>query len=234
MTISRPIPKKMLKSMFLKVLHEHHRPGGKYSGHGWDYNSIVRHTLAEYFNISPLSQAEIAEGLRAVFELERDGYIMHDVSQRSDVFKVLTDRGKQIVAQSLDDMVVSSIDIDQLLSREELRTRVHDDYLSGDYETAIFKAFKMLEEKARSKANLAPTIIGADLMTRVFNPNGGLLSHPDAQTPAEAEGLHLLMRGAILWFKNPSSHRTVGYANPNEAAHILAFANLLLDIVDQC
>ena len=234
MDIPRPIPKKMLKRMFLKVLHEHHRPGGTFSGCGWDYKGIIRNSLAAYYQMAPLSQDEIAEGLRAAYELERDGYIMQDPSQSSDAFKVLTDRGKQLVAQSLDDMLISSIDIDRLLSNERLRAKVHDDYLAGDYETAIFKAFRMLEETVRSKANLDATIIGADLMTRAFRPSGGQLSHPDAQTPAEAEGLHLLMRGSIMWFKNPTSHRTVRYANPNEAAHILAFANLLLDLVDQC
>jgi hypothetical protein len=36
------------------------------------------------------------------------------------------------------------------------------------------------------------------------------------------------------WFKNPSSHRSVGYSDAQQAAHILAFANLLLDLADQC
>lgn len=234
MPISRPIPKKMLKNMFLKVLHEHHRPGGNYNGHSWDYNSIVRTKLSEYFKISLLSPEEVAEGVRAVFELERDDYIMQDANQSANVFKILTDKAKRIVDEPLEDMIVSSIDIDQLLSHDELRARVHDDYLSGDYETAIFKAFKMLEEKVRSKTNSAPSIVGTDLMKNAFNPNGGLLSHPGAQTLAEREGLHFLMRGAMMWFRNPSSHRTVGYANLSEAAHILSFANLLLNIVDQC
>jgi hypothetical protein len=80
--------------MFLKVLHEHHRPGGFYQNHGWDSKGIVRHKLAEFFNIPPLTDEEMALGLRAVYELERDGYIMQDVSQSSDVFKVLTEKGK--------------------------------------------------------------------------------------------------------------------------------------------
>jgi hypothetical protein len=37
-----------------------------------------------------------------------------------------------------------------------------------------------------------------------------------------------------MWFKNPSSHRTVGYDDTEEVAHIIAFANLLLNMVDQC
>lgn len=234
MPISRPLPMELLKKMFLKVLHEHRRPGGRYRMHSWDYHGILRETIADYFGIDRLSEKEYANGLRAVFELERDGFIWQDPSQSSDSFKVLTDKGEKVVEQSLDDMRLSSVDIDQLLTHDGLRGRVHDDYLSGDYETAIFKAFRLLEESVRAKAGLPAEVIGADLMTRAFRPNGGVLRHPNAQTPAEVEALHYLMRGAIMWFKNPSSHRTVGYDDPAEAAHVLGFANLLLEMLDQC
>jgi len=233
MPISRPLPTKLLKKMFLKVLYEH-RPGGAYQQHGWDHKSIVRHKLAEFFEIPPLTDEEIALGLRAVFELERDGYVMQDAGQSSDVFKVLTEKANQLVEQSLDEMQLPSVDVDQLITRDDLRNLVHDDYLVGDYETAIFKAFRHLEELVRFKAQQPSQVIGADLISTAFNPNQGVLAHPNAQTTAEQDGFHLLLRGAIMWFKNPSSHRTVGYADPEEAAQVLAFANLLLDLVDQC
>jgi uncharacterized protein (TIGR02391 family) len=234
MSVSRPFPKELLKKMFLKVLYGHHRPGGDYQHHGWDFHSVLRPRLSEFFNISPLTDEEYTQGLRAVYELERDGYIMQDPSQSNDVFKVLTERGRQVVEQSLDEMELPAIDIDQLITRSDLRSLVHDDYLAGDYETAIFKAFRHLEELVRSKAQQPLEVIGADLMSRAFNPSQGTLSHPNAQTTAEQEGFHLLLRGAIMWFKNPSSHRTVGYADPEEVAQVLTFANLLLELVDQC
>lgn len=234
MTISRPLPVALLKRMFLKVLHEHHRPSGRYVRYGWDYTGILRETMPEYYDIQRLSEQEYSDGLRAVFELERDGFIMQDASQSSDVFKVLTDKGKKVVEESLDHMQLTFIDIDQLLTHGDLRQRVRDDYLGGDYDTSIFKAFRLLEETVRAKAGLPPQAIGADLMTRAFRPNGGILRQPNAQTGGEIEALHQLMRGAIMWFKNPSSHRTVGYNDPVEAAHVLGFANLLLEMVDEC
>jgi hypothetical protein len=190
MSVSRPFPKELLKKMFLKVLYEHHRPGGDYQYHGWDFHSVLRPRLSEFFNISPLTDEEYAQGLRAVYELERDGYIMQDPSQSNDVFKVLTERGRQVVEQSLDEMELPAIDIDQLITRSDLRSLVHDDYLAGDYETAIFKAFRHLEELVRSKAQQPLEVIGADLMLRAFNPSQGTLSHPNAQTTAEQEGFH--------------------------------------------
>jgi len=233
MPTPRPLSKAILKKMFLKVLHEHKRPGGRYMGHGWWSEGIVRNTIAEFFKIERLTETEIADGLRGVFELEKDGYIMQDPSQ-STGFKILTDKGRQVVDQELDKMELPSVDINELLTHNILRSKVYDDYLSGDYESAIFKGIKLLEENVRKKAAQTPDIIGADLMSKAFKPNGGILSHPSAKTISESEGFHLLMRGAIMWFKNPSSHRTVGYHDPIQAAHVLCFVNLLLDMLEEC
>lgn len=234
MSIPRPLSKEVLKKMFLKVLHEHKRPGGRYSQHGAASEGIIRYRIPDFFEIDPLSPDEIARALRVVRELEREGYIMQDPTQTSPGFKVLTDKGKKPVQQPFQDMKLPSVDIDQLLTRDDLREKVQDDYLAGDFERAIFKAFKLLEETVRSKVNQPPSVLGAKLISKAFSPKGGLLKHPDAQTEGEVQGFHHLMCGAIMWFKNPSSHRTVGYDNLEGAAQVLAFANLLLDMVEQC
>lgn len=234
MTISRPLPVALIKKMFLKVLHEHHRPGGRYSRHGWDYTGILRETISGFYSIHPLSDQEYRDGLRAVFELERDGFIMQDASQSSDVFKELTTKGKKVVEQSLDDMRLTLVDIDQLLTHVDLRQRVRDDYLGGDYDTSILKGFELLEETVRAKACLPPEAIGTDLMTRAFRPDGGILRQPTARTGPEIEAFHQLMRGSIMWFKNSNSHRTLSYNDPIEAANVLGIANLLLQMVDKC
>lgn len=234
MSIPRPLTKEIIKKMFLKALHEHKRPEGFYSSHGRDYTEIIRKKIAQFFKIDDLTEEEYAIGMRAVFELEMDGYIMTDPTQMSENFKVLTDKGKEVVEQSIDDMKLPSIDIDKILSRDDLRNKVHDDYVNVDYESAVFKAFKMLEEKVRAKSNQPPDIIGAELMSKAFSPKTGILKHPDAKTPGEAEAIHHLMRGGIMLFKNPSSHRTVKYEEAEKVTHVLAFANLLLDIIDRC
>ena len=234
MSLPRPLPKNLLKKMYMKTLYEHKRPGGRYNNVGSNYGGILRYSMPEFFNIpNGITEEELSNGTRAVFELERDGYIMQDHSQ-SETFKILTNKGKKVVEQKLEDMELPSIDIDQLLTQEDLKNKVQDEFLEGDYETAIFKAYKLLEEKVRIKAIQPYNIVGADLMSKAFNPNNGILNHPEAQTAAEKEGLHHLMRGAIMWFKNPSSHRTVGYDKSEQTAHVLAFANFLLDMVEQC
>lgn len=231
--ISRPLPKKLIKKMFLKLLYEH-RKGGRYANHGHDYKGILKHKLPEYYGIDLLSRDEFADGLQAVTELERDGFIRQDASQSDAVFKELTERGRELVKRSIEDMQIPSVEIDKLLTREDLLDKVREDFLVENYEDAIFKASKLLEEAARDKANLSEGEYGKTLMNKAFRPNGGILSHPESRTPAEKEGLHNLMVGAILWFKNPRSHRTVPDNNPESVAQALSFLNLLLDLVDQC
>ena len=171
---------------------------------------------------------------RAAFELERDGYIMQNYTQSSPSFKVLTKRGKELVVNEISDMKLSSIDIDQLIANQDLIRKIHDDFIESDYETAISKAFRQVEENVRKKSELGADIIGAELMSRAFRPSNGILKYSLAKTEGEEEAFHLLMRSAIMMFKNPSSHRTVGYNNENEAAHVIGFADLLLSMLYKC
>jgi uncharacterized protein (TIGR02391 family) len=159
---------------------------------------------------------------------------MQDPTQGSDRFKILTDKGKKAVQQDIDKMKLPSIDIDQLLSQDDLRSRVRDDFLSGDYETAVFKAFRFLEESVRAKADKPASSLGVSLMSAAFSSSSGKLKHPGASVPQEQDGLHQMMRCRIGWFKNPVSHRTVPRDDAQQVAHVLAFAKLLQDLLDEC
>jgi uncharacterized protein (TIGR02391 family) len=203
MGVSRPLPKAVLKKMFLKTLHDHLRPGGKHGGGARGYDGILMYTLAYDFQLGKLQPDEFVEARRGVFELERDGYIMQDVSQPSEVFKVLTAKGLAVLERDLGEMELPSIDIEELLSRDDLRAKVRDDYLAADFESAVFKAFKLVEETVRRKAGQPAAAVGVNLMTAAFKQDGAL-KHPEAQVDSEREGLHQLFRGAIGWFKNPS------------------------------
>jgi uncharacterized protein (TIGR02391 family) len=74
-------------------------------------------------------------------------------------------------------------------------------------------------------------------MRAAFQPHkDGKAGGPLADTEAEAgeqEAASALFAGAMGAYKNPSSHRTVQFDDPLEAAEIIQFADLLLRQVDR-
>ncbi len=245
--VTRPLTKEMLKKMFLKALWEATRPNGKLSGSSHGVDGILhRYTssLAWLFQLPNLNKSVRSDwslteeewrlALQGVEELQRDSFIMNDPDQGSANFKILTDKGLAIAEQDVADIKLPSVDIENVLSRADLLNRVRNDFLDGDYDSAIFKAFKQVEEAVRAKAKQAPGVVGHNLMAAAFAPNGGVLKSPEAKTLDEEKALFFLFAGASGWFRNPTAHRTVGYQDPHDAAQILALANLLLDMLDKC
>lgn len=119
-------------------------------------------------------------------------------------------------------------DLDELLRDAELREKALTAYRAGDYEDAVFKAYKAVEERLRKMASAGAGDIGAALVSKALNPTGGILRIPTCAVPAEEEGAHMLFRGAIQLFKNPSSHRTVDWSNAVSTAQVLCLADMLL------
>ncbi|HYJ52125.1 MAG TPA: TIGR02391 family protein, partial [Allosphingosinicella sp.] len=81
-------------------------------------------------------------------------------------------------------------------------------YIRGAHDTAVFEAFKAVEEAVRGAGDFENRDIGVDLMRKAFHPERGPLT--DLTLPfAEREALSFLFTGAIGSYKNPASHRTV-------------------------
>lgn len=68
-------------------------------------------------------------------------------------------------------------------------------------------------------------------MRQAFARDGGPLSDEAAAEPGERVARMELFAGAIGAFKNPSSHHSVDFEDPMEAAEIIQLADLLLRIV---
>jgi uncharacterized protein (TIGR02391 family) len=104
-------------------------------------------------------------------------------------------------------------------------------FIRGEYDTAVFQAFKQVEVGVRQVGSFDAADIGVQLMRKAFNPDNGPLSDQTA-LPAERHALSDLFAGAIGSYKNPHSHRNVAVNDPDEAAEMIILASHLLKIVD--
>ena len=167
--------------------------------------------------------------MEAWMYLEREGFVAPQPGQQND-WAFVTRRGSKVAAaQDFEAYrkghLLPSEGLDPVLVQKSKQS-----FIRGDYDTAIFQAFKEVEVRVRSKAGYPNTDIGVALMRKAFGTNGPLLD--GAATGGEQTARMELFAGAIGSYKNPSSHRNVGLSDPKEAADIIHLANNLLRIVD--
>src|SRR5258707_761089 len=122
--LTRPLVKDVLKKMFLRVLWEHKRPGGKYtSGHSWGIDAILGDTLPFHFQLKnpdknlkkewALTKEERNDALLAVEELQRSDFIRDDPDQDGRNFKILTEKGIKCAEKEPSDMNLPSVYIEE-------------------------------------------------------------------------------------------------------------------------
>lgn len=116
------------------------------------------------------------------------------------------------------------------LLHPQIADKVYTLFIGGDYDTAVFQAFKEVEVAVRAAAKLGPTDIGVPLMRKAFDVNTGTLTDK-SQVTAERQALSDLFAGAIGSYKNPHSHRKVTI-EAEDAVEMLMLASHLLRIVE--
>ena len=112
-----------------------------------------------------------------------------------------------------------------------LATKAQGLFIRGDYDTAVFQAFKEVEVTVRAKGKFSDTDIGVSLMRKAFDAKTGPL-RDSSVVEAEREATAHLFAGAVGSFKNPHSHRNVTITDPAECVELLLMASHLLRIVD--
>jgi len=123
---------------------------------------------------------------------------------------------------------------ESLLPKRQLHAsiarKVWATFLRGDYDTAVFQAFKEVEIAVRKAGSYKDTDYGTDLMRKAFHEENGNLTDVD-QKKEERQALSHLFAGAIGYYRNPLSHREVG-VRAEAAVEMIILASHLLRIVD--
>jgi uncharacterized protein (TIGR02391 family) len=181
-------------------------------------------------------QAQVNTALMEAWSwLEREGFLIRDPRQSAPWF-LISRRGQRVASWEDFEAYLKA----SLIPKEQLHAliaaKVYPAFLRGEYDTAVFQAFRDVEVSVRAAGGFPDDLVGVNLMQDAFRPiKNSNLPRPltDTQLPvAEQEGMMSLFAGAIMLYKNPQSHRNVPTAAA-DAAEVIGFAGQLLRIVDR-
>lgn len=163
--------------------------------------------------------------------LEREVFLAPRPGDQGE-WRFITRRGERILQDEdwksyAKESLLDTKTLDPVLAR-----KVKPLFLRGDYDTAIFQAFKEVEVRVRKEGKYSNSDYGVDLMRKAFNPSTGALTNKKSEE-AEKKAMSHLFSGAVGLLKNPVSHRDVRGVSPEFAADSIRFANLLLRMIDE-
>lgn len=178
------------------------------------------------------AREDVAQAIREAWAwLEGQALLIQDPNYYDGDLRILSRKARRLAKEPKARRALEG----HLLPKHILHPSIREDvwalYHRGKYDTAVFEAMKAVEVATREAAALTDGDIGAALMRKAFDINGGALTDPAAER-GERQALSDLFAGAIGTYKNPHSHRNVALDDPDEAAEIILLANHLLKIVD--
>jgi uncharacterized protein (TIGR02391 family) len=179
----------------------------------------------------PNRQAEVNDVLLEAWNwLQGEGFLVRDAGSNPDIF-FISRRAKRLRDRAHFDEYRKAVLLPKGQLHPLIASKVYPAFLRGEYDTAVFQAFREVEVAVRGAGKFPDDRVGVSLMRDAFRALGGPLT--DDKLPiAEQEGMAHLFSGAIALYKNPQSHRNVP-TEAADAAEIIVFASHLLRIVDR-
>jgi uncharacterized protein (TIGR02391 family) len=160
--------------------------------------------------------------------LTNEGLIMVAVDQPNGFF-CITRKGASLKSQGDVQTYAHGNLLPVALLNPLIAEKVRPMFLRGDYDVAVFQAFKEVEVAVRRASGLPKEMIGVKLMRAAFSPENGPLTDKEAEG-GERTAMMELYAGAIGHCKNPTSHRDVAIDRAT-AARLIALASHLLEQV---
>jgi len=227
------------------VLLVHLASLGNQSGDGrvWGTGRINQYNFFNHIHQHPIYGTRQEDVNKVLLEawgwLQHEGLLVREVGVGSETC-FLSRRALQLRQRADFDAYRKAAILPRGQLHAQIAARVYPAFLRGEYDTAVFQAFREVEISVREAGEFAADLVGVDLMRQAFRP----VNRPNqaAQTPgpladtnllvAEQEAMAHLFAGAIGLYKNPQSHRYVP-TSAGEAAEVILFASHLLRIVDR-
>ena len=165
--------------------------------------------------------------------LEREGLIARNMeaSNYKGGWHFVTRRGGELKDREAVRRYRQASMLPKALLHERIAERCWMSFVRGEYDTAVFQAFKEVEIAVRQAGEYKNSDYGTGLMRSAFHVDTGPLTDTSGEK-AERQALGDLFAGAIGSYKNPHSHRTVTIDDPTEAIEMIMLANHLLRIVE--
>jgi uncharacterized protein (TIGR02391 family) len=142
----------------------------------------------------------------------------------------ITRRGQKVRNRGDLSAYVNSVILPRKLLHPAVASACWSTFMRGEYDTAVFQAYREVEVAVRTAGKYNANDYGADMARRAFNATNGPLTDLSKPT-SEREALANLVAGALGSYKNPHSHRKVQLA-VEETVEMVILASHILKIIE--
>jgi len=174
---------------------------------------------------------DLAEQLALAWNwLDREGLIVRKSGDNSG-FHRLTRRGRQLAqSENIREEFRQAKSLPRNLLHPLIDAEVWPDFLRGRYDSAVMKAFRLVEIEVRGTGGFSEGDYGVPMIRDAFKEESGPLAD-HAAPPAEQQSLSHLFAGAYGSYRNATSHRHIPL-KAQETAEMIVLASHLLKIVE--